>query len=333
MIQKQHRQECLWHFLYNQRTIEIMPDEPQNLPEKIKSLTGSLTAYTALGSFVLYFFGYLTLRFRLTMLGVNTDLAVLDERYFFAGASFLVYLVASAASAVLVLLALAGLAWLVYRATARMRPGKALSSWLRAYSASPGRLMLTGILCSIGLIQFVMRQCMTFENILLAQYALDPEWLAGVRLNDANATLFFVALLLGIGVSALLYFAARRQQEQTVYSRALGYVLVFLLAVEFLLLPVNFGVLIWEPAFARVASLGGKEALKPGQEAWMIWEGKDWTTYLVRPREGGIVAPELVSLPNKDRSRIQIACYDQVFRILFAGEHSECPASAVGDRK
>ncbi|HEY6391209.1 MAG TPA: hypothetical protein VIX89_08030 [Bryobacteraceae bacterium] len=314
-----------------------MPDAPQNLPDKIKSLTGSLTAYTALGSFLLYFFGYLTLRFHLTMLGVNTDLAVLDERYFFAGASFLVNLVAVAANAIFVSIALAGLGWLAYRATARLRSskrGKAVSAWLRAfYSAKPGRVMLTGILFSIGLIQLVMRQCMTFENLLLTQYALHPDWLAGVRLNEDKANWFFVGLLLGVGVSALLYFAARRQPAQTTFSRALGYVLVFLLAVEFLLLPVNFGVLISEPAFARVANLGGKEALKPGQEAWMIWEGKEWTTYLVRSPEGGHMTQALVSLPNKDRSRIQIACYDQLFRILFAGEHSKCAAAAAEDGK
>jgi hypothetical protein len=46
---------------------------------------------TAVGSFVLYLFGYLTLRFRLSTFGIATDLAVLDERYLFAGAQFLVY--------------------------------------------------------------------------------------------------------------------------------------------------------------------------------------------------------------------------------------------------
>jgi len=313
-----------------------MPDAPQNLPDKIKSLTGSLTVYTALGSFVLYFFGYLTLRFRLTMLGVNTDLAVLDERYFFAGASFLVYLVAAAASAVLVSIGLAVLAWLAYRATGRIRSsrrGKAASAWLRAYLASPSRLMLIGIVFSIALIQAVMVQCSAFENLLLAQFPPDPDWLAGVWLNDVYAIKFFLALVLGVGVSALLYFAARRRQAQTVFSRVLGYVLAFLLAVEFLLLPVNYGVLVWERRFARVANLGGKETLKTGQEAWMIWEGRDWTTYLVRSPEGGHATAALVSLPNKDRLRIQIACYDQLFRILFAGDHSECPAATADDRK
>jgi hypothetical protein len=85
----------------------FVPDARQDLPDRIKSLAGSWTAYAAIGSFVLYFFGHLTLRFRLTMLGVNADLAALDERYFFAGASFLVYLVVAAANAVLAMLVFA----------------------------------------------------------------------------------------------------------------------------------------------------------------------------------------------------------------------------------
>jgi len=315
-----------------------VPDAPQNLLERIKSLAGGWTAYTALGSFFLYFFGYLTLRFHLNTLGITTDLAVLDERYFFAGASFLVYLVASAASAALILLVLAGLAWLVYRAMARMRssaPGKAASNRLHAYLASPGRLMLTGVVCSIALIQFVLRKCFLFDNLLPAPFQLDQGWTTALLLDGVPelTALFFPALLLGIGMSVGLYFAARRLPVQTAYSRALGYVLVILLAIEFLLLPVNYGVLIWERRFAKVGSLGGQEPLKPGQEAWMIWQGKDWTTYLVRSREGGNATSSLVSLPDKDRSRIQVACYDRVFRILYAGEQSECPATTAEDRK
>ena len=61
----------------------------QDLGDKVKGLAGTWTAYTALGSFTVYLLGYLTLRFHLTALGVGTDLAVLDERYLFAGAKFL----------------------------------------------------------------------------------------------------------------------------------------------------------------------------------------------------------------------------------------------------
>jgi hypothetical protein len=63
------------------------------LSDRVKTLAVDWTAYAALGSFVLYLLGYLTLRFHLTALGIGSDLSVLDERYLFAGAKFLVYLV------------------------------------------------------------------------------------------------------------------------------------------------------------------------------------------------------------------------------------------------
>jgi len=65
------------------------------LSDRVKTLAVDWTAYAALGSFVLYLLGYLTLRFHLTVLGIGTDLNVLDERYLFAGAKFLVYLVST----------------------------------------------------------------------------------------------------------------------------------------------------------------------------------------------------------------------------------------------
>jgi hypothetical protein len=46
--------------------------------EKGKKVEGAWAAFAAIGSFILYFLGYLTLRFHLTAFGVSTDLAVLD---------------------------------------------------------------------------------------------------------------------------------------------------------------------------------------------------------------------------------------------------------------
>ena len=74
--------------------------------EQPKALAGNWATYSAIGSFALYLLGYLALRFHLTVLGIGTDLAVLDERYLFAGAKFLVYLVMSVPIVVLVALVL-----------------------------------------------------------------------------------------------------------------------------------------------------------------------------------------------------------------------------------
>ena len=68
-----------------------MADLWTELSEKAKAFAADWAAYAALGSFALYLPGYLSLRFHLTALGIGTDLAVLDERYLFAGAKSLVY--------------------------------------------------------------------------------------------------------------------------------------------------------------------------------------------------------------------------------------------------
>ena len=75
-----------------------MADLLDDLGARISALGSNWTKYSVVGSFVLYVFGYLAVRFHLTAIGVGTDLAVLDERYLFAGARFLVYLVSSVPS-------------------------------------------------------------------------------------------------------------------------------------------------------------------------------------------------------------------------------------------
>jgi hypothetical protein len=78
-----------------------------------------LATYGAIGSAILYFLGYLALRFHLTTLGIGADLAVLDERYLFAGAKFLVYTVAIVPSIMLVGLLLAAVLFFPSRVLAR----------------------------------------------------------------------------------------------------------------------------------------------------------------------------------------------------------------------
>ena len=68
----------------------VLNNLTEALQTTLKALAGSWASYSALGSFALYVAGYLALRFHLTALGVGTDLAVLDERYVFTGARFVI---------------------------------------------------------------------------------------------------------------------------------------------------------------------------------------------------------------------------------------------------
>lgn len=54
---------------------------------------GEGTTIAAVLTFIAYFFGYLSLRFHLTAMGVEPVLKILDDRYLYAAANFLVFIV------------------------------------------------------------------------------------------------------------------------------------------------------------------------------------------------------------------------------------------------
>ena len=88
-----------------------MTDFLQDLGARVKALSGDWATYMVLGNVLLYIVGYLTLRFHLTAMGIGTDLAVVDERYWFTGARFIVYLLAAVPSILLLALPVAAVAW------------------------------------------------------------------------------------------------------------------------------------------------------------------------------------------------------------------------------
>ena len=146
------------------------------LNDRVKTLAVDWTAYATLGSFVLYLLGYLTLRFHLTALGIGTDLNVLDERYLFAGAKFLVYLVSTVPIVVVLGLVLAAVLWLCSGLLSKTGAAALLQpTWARgkAWCLHPVRLTLAGIVLAVLMLQLVMRQCFFFSNLLLAPRMAD----------------------------------------------------------------------------------------------------------------------------------------------------------------
>lgn len=288
-----------------------MADLLQELNERIKALAGDWTKYTVVGSFFLYVAGYLALRFHLTAIGVGTDLAVLDERYLFTGARFLVYLVSSVPIILIVALPLAVIFWVIGKAL----PASVLSG-LRARIMRPRRLAVAGIVFAVIIIQFVMRQCFAFNNLLLAPaLPSQPAWLAELLLHDEFMPLYFSALVAACAVPLAIAIMVRHADVQDL-SRFLKGLLVFLAAVQVLLLPVNYGVLIVDKALPRVASLGG-QALPEGEEAWLVWEGKEGFTYLVQDQAR---ARRLVTVPRAEIKRTEIVGFDRIVPRLF-GTH------------
>jgi hypothetical protein len=287
-----------------------LSDLLQTLQERIKGLAGEWTQYSVVISLMLYVTGYLTLRFHLTAMGVGTDLSVLDERYLFTGARFLVFLVASVPIVLLIGLPVGALLWAVRRWRSSST-GETPHEWM----IRPATLVTAGIIFAIVAIQFVMRQCFLFNNLLLAdRLPSEPSWLVALLLNGSLAPLYFSALVALCLVPLLILVRVRGAEDVSGPARAL---LVFLAAVQLLLLPVNYGVLIVDKTLPRVASLDGKTPLTAGDTAWLVWEGKDGVTFLVR--SGDAARRSLVTLKKDDVARTEIVAFDPILPTLFPG--------------
>ena len=277
----------------------------KSLTDYFKEYAGSWVTYSAFGTFVLYLLGYLVTRFELTMLGVAQNLDVLEERYLFAGARFLVYLLATIPSLLLFLLLPAAIVWLI----ARLLPA-------RPGALRPNTLYLLGIVFAIVFIQFVARQCFLFTNLLFAPTLPGPAWLQAVLLDDQDviAPLFFAGLVAATALTAALLIAGNRRAAAEPSNRFLGLLLALLLAIQALFLPINYAVFIAHKSFARVTNVS---PLTAGR-AWLIWENNDAVTLFVLPA-ASLENRALLTLEAKNTyATSRIVGYDPVLRILFA---------------
>lgn len=296
----------------------------KDVSEKLKFLAGSWPSYAALGSFVLYVAGYLSLRFHLTVLGVGTDLTVLDERYLFAGAKFLVYAVSSIPIVVLVGLAIFLVGYLPIHALRWVLPQaakKAIGEWW----TKGNRITWAGIILSVVLIQTVMRQCFTLSNLLVTKQPSGSHWLLALLTKQVGWEpfyfLYFPGLVAGIVLVGGLWWNASRLGEPTTQSVWLGRLLALLLAIQILLLPVNYGTLIMDQAVPRVTTPKAWPDVHREPQVWLVWEGEDAMTYLARDKE----APNrrtLMTLKKDDVSHTEILCYDQIMSVVFKHEQS-----------
>jgi len=289
-----------------------------DLTRKLGSLVGKWTAYAAFSSFLLYLLGYLTLRFQLSAYGVATNLDIFDEKYLFAGCRFLVYLVTSVPNILIIILMLAAVGYVPYKLVPVSLKDR-LKHWASAWCATPVRLPVLGVVLGVALIQFVLRKCFAFGNLLLAKQ-LPHEWVSSVLLaSDGKLSLYFSGLVAGtLLTAAILLYVLRRGTATTAASQLFVAILIFLVAVEFLLLPVNYGVLISTQQLPRLAELNGDEKAAEGQRNWMVWDTKDAVTYLVRDSNDQRM---LVTIPTKG-CKVRIVAYDHIFCMLFGANHA-----------
>jgi hypothetical protein len=179
----------------------------------------------------------------------------------------------------------------------------------------PTRLAVFGIVFSVIMIQFVMRQCFVFNDLLLARdLPPEPAWLVTLLLNDQLMPLYFSTLVAACAVPLAILWVLRKAEAQRGSAASARGLLAFLVAVQVLLLPINYGVLIVDKALPRVAAPGGTP-LADGEDAWLVWEGKDGVTFLVRSHEQKRRA--LVTLPRAEVKRTEILGFDRLLPTLF----------------
>jgi hypothetical protein len=330
--------------------LEGMADVWEQITEKLKQILGGWASFAAFGTFLLYLLGYLSTRFYLTVLGIGTDLSVLDERYFFAGAKFLVYLLST-----IPLLALFGLVPLgIIIAIVRKVNRDRVRRW-----SPPTAIAIAGIVISTVFINTVMRQCFYFSNLLLTQkpYQTVLGFERLLTANNEDLYCFFMVLVAATILTTAIWLYARSRVSQTLISRFTTRLLGFCVIVQFLFLPINYGVYVQDRYLPQVADLGDQAPLKPGQRAWLVWEGTHAFTYFVLepPNVGSqtqtSVAPaaaaqaalpstaasatpaaspaptlipttgplgrKLVSVQQKDPKAITILQYDHLFWLVF----------------
>jgi hypothetical protein len=287
-----------------------MSDLIKQLDERIKALGGEWATYSLVGSFVLYVVGYLVLRFHLTVFGISTDLSVVDERYMFSGARFLVYSVSTLPIIAMTVLPIVLIGWLL----SRLVPA-ATRARMSRFVMAPARLVPLGIGFCIVMVQFVMRQCFYFNDLLLAPaLPAQPAWLASLLIDDELMPLYFSALIASVFVTFAILVLTRAVSAPSAGIRMGRYLLGALAVVQLLLLPVNYGILVIDQSLPRLAGIGDTPR-EAGDEAWLVWEGQEAVTYLVQRAEGH--QRSLVTLPRSEIKRIEIVGFDPIIARLF----------------
>src|SRR5271167_500453 len=287
--------------------------------DKLGSFAGKWPSYTAFATFLLYLFGYLTLRFQLMAYGVVTDLDAFDEKYWFAGCSFVVNLLLALLYVLFALGFLGLIVFLILRLIPK-RYREYLHALVRAFLHHSLGLLVAGCVAALLLIQGALRQCLLLHNLLLADQLPDT-WVSRIlQADETSQEWYFVGIVAGVLLTAMMLAAGlRRRSPEAVVPGAqklFAGLLSILVASEFLFLPINFGVLINSRQLPRVERISSTEALSDGTRAWLLWENKDVLTYFLLDRGRH---RSLVTMPRKD-SRIVIVGNDAIFKVIFTGD-------------
>jgi hypothetical protein len=262
-------------------------------------VTGEWAAWSAVAAAFVYACGYLSVRFKLTALGMGTDLGLLDERYILEGVKFLIYLSTGIPVVLMGYLPLIGLGWLVARGVPSVRVR--VQAW---WNSRTGPLVV-GVLFAVTMIQFVMRQCFLFDNLLLCAELPEPNWFRYLLTSAAadSRQLFYAILLAGTAIPFAVVLSCRDWTSLGTFQRFLVVPSLVLVGIQLILLPANYAVLTAGGSLPRLASAPESG---PDAAAWLIWEGKTGVTCLIRDP----TRARLVTFPHDDAPRLEIVGFE-----------------------
>lgn len=292
--------------------------------ERLKDSANSLMLNTSLISMILYILGYLSIRFHLTALGIGTDLTIVDERYLFTGARFVIFLVSTIPSLILLFILVASVFYLpIFILPKSLK--QPLTTWLskcwiaiKSWWSLHDRLLIAAIILAVFEIQFVMRQSFFISNLLVASdFTRIPEFLRLLMLQENSHLLpLFFMLMTGFWVLSCIFYASNLKNiENTTSTGTLRGVLGFLIVVQFLMLPVNYGTLYVDKSMPKVTNLGSKHEFAVGENAWLVWEGSKSNSYLVWNKAKKTRV--LVSIPKSDIKSVSIEAYDPLLSMIL----------------
>ena len=275
----------------------------------VKSLSSNWTSYTLLGSFIIYLTGYLSLRYHMTVLGLGVDITVFDERYLFAGIKFFVYIVSTVPILVLIGMVVYFPLKIIVNLFVRIFS-------LQSYSISNYFLLLTGITIAMISIQFYMRKCFTLVNLLVSSIPPKDELLTDILTKNSMFTdLYFPLLLLALFITFIIWWNVNQVDSMNSEFFWLKKLLAFLIALQFLFLPINYGVLIMDKSIPRVTKPSFlKDNKYKDAKIWLVWEGRNGMTYLTDSAN----KRTLITLNKKDITSNEILCYDNVLKIVLS---------------
>jgi hypothetical protein len=277
---------------------------PGGFEGPVKTAAGA----AALGVSVLYLFGYLSLRQQITTLGIPAEFSVFDERYLYAGASYLVFLTQAIADMAVLVIPIAALLVIARAVFLRRRRGK--ETWIspellpRLECRSKRTAALLAAIAGFAALRSVQAaRSWTSLHDLLFEPGFRPE-----VANVLNANLlewyriFDWHLTLSLGC-ALLTAAALRSP----LSRAWGAIALATVAAQFLSLPLLFGAITADRPKPRIKFQNGETGL-------LVWEDKDVWMYLRTESP-----PVVVRRPKDSKDTVMVTGYRRVLCAQLPG--------------